>query len=78
MIKVFTKNKNGKIELTEEELTGLLDEAFKEGMDEDSHRFVYRSPLTAWPSWYPVYYTAASNTIDTDKVTISASTICKE
>ena len=31
MIKVFTKNENGKIELTEEELTKLLEEASNEG-----------------------------------------------
>ena len=31
LIKVFTKNINGKIELTEEELRKILDEAYWEG-----------------------------------------------
>lgn len=31
MIKVFTTNKNGKIELTKDELKKLLDEAYWEG-----------------------------------------------
>lgn len=34
MIKVFTKNKKGKIELTEEELDDLLKEAYDEGHTE--------------------------------------------
>lgn len=43
MIKVFTTNKDGKIELTKEELKNLLDEAYWDG-----HRaagsFTYRTP----------------------------------
>ena len=41
MIKVFTLNKNGKIELTEKELKELLDEAYWEG---------YKSNILTWPS----------------------------
>ena len=39
MIKVFTTNKDGKIELTKEELQALLDEAYWDG---------YKANCTRW------------------------------
>ena len=44
MIKVFTTNKDGKIELTKEELKSLLDEAYWDGWKANSGTFTYHSP----------------------------------
>ncbi len=44
MIKVFTTNKDGKIELTKEELKNLLDEAYWDGWKANSGTFTYHSP----------------------------------
>ena len=46
MIKVFTTNKEGKIEFTKEELKSLLDEAYWEGYRANSNSFFYSSPIT--------------------------------
>lgn len=43
MIKVFTLNENGKIELTKEELEDLLNESYWDGYN--SRLWVYESPL---------------------------------
>ena len=58
MIKVFTTNKNGKIELAKDELKSLLDEAYWEGYKSNSGLYTYRSP--AW-SPYSCSVTTASN-----------------
>lgn len=51
MVKIFTKNKNNKIEFTEEELKSLLDEVYKEGLnDGQSKNYVYVTP-----NWYSDY-----------------------
>ena len=47
MIKVFTTNKNGKIELTPDELKTILDEAYWEGYRSNSHIYTYSTP--SWP-----------------------------
>ena len=62
MIKVFTLNKNGKIELTEKELKQLLDNVYWEGYkDNNKSSWTYTTPLT-----YPYYYTTSNSiTIDT-------------
>ena len=61
MIKVFTTNKDGKIELTKEELKNLLDEAYWDG-----HRaagsFTYRTP-----NFNPYIWTCS-----TDRVTLNS------
>lgn len=44
MIKVFTTNKNGKIELTKDELKKLLDEAYWEGYRANSNTYTYHTP----------------------------------
>lgn len=44
MIKVFTTNKDGKIELSKEELKSLLDEAYWDGYRANSKMYVYNSP----------------------------------
>lgn len=58
LIKVFTKNINGKIELTEEELRKILDEAYWEGYG-DRHlggTITWTSP--EW--WKQPYYTTTT------------------
>ena len=46
MIKVFTTNKDGKIELTKDELKSLLDEAYWDGYKANSGTYTYISPYT--------------------------------
>lgn len=68
MIKVFTTNKNNKIELTKEELKELLDEAYWEGYKANSHSWTYTTPT---PSWTPYQWTTTNAVSD---ITISSST----
>lgn len=63
MIKVFTTNKNGKIELTKDELKSLLDEAYWEGYKSNSNIYTYHSPT--W-SPYSCSVTTASNSTALD------------
>lgn len=51
MIEVFTLNKNGKIELTKEELKSLLDRAYWEGRDQKDTVYCYRSPYWTPYGW---------------------------
>lgn len=62
MIKVFTLNKNGKIELTEKQLKKLLDDVYQEGYRDNKH-YTWSSPMT-YPYYYPstVYYTDSTST----------------
>ena len=54
MIKVFTTNKEGKIELTKDELKTLLDEAYWDGY-RSHNNWVYRTP-----SWSPYTWTVTN------------------
>lgn len=65
MIKVFTTNKDGKIELTKEELKNLLDEAYWDGYKANFVTYTYTSPYV-WS-----YTTANSATLSS---TINCST----
>lgn len=65
MIKVFTLNKNGKIELTEKELKQLLDNVYWEGYKDNNKSWTYTTPLT-----YPYY----STTITADSITSGLTT----
>ena len=69
MIKVFTKNENGKIELTEEELTKLLEEASNEGYElgiKNNQSIIIQQPPIIYPQptprddWY-IHWTCTSN-----------------
>lgn len=78
MIKVFTKNKNNKIELSEKELKELLDEAYWDGYRSNTSTYVYSSPLRSW--WDPYVYTTTgtsvtlSNNITTeDNITLNTT-----
>jgi len=58
MIKVFTTNKDGKIELTKDEFKSLLDEAYWEGYMANTHTYIYNTP-----NWTPYSWTVASDTV---------------
>lgn len=72
MIKVFTTNKNGKIELTVEELKNVLDEAYWEGYRNNNSSWTYNTP-----NWTPYVYTAkgASTTV-TLNTTQTSDCVC--
>ena len=55
MVKVFTTNKNGKIELTKDELKDLLDEAYWEGYKANNHIYMYQTP-----NWSPYQWTVTN------------------
>ena len=48
MIKVFTTNKDGKIELAKDELKKLLDEAYWEGYYKNHGSYTYATPTINW------------------------------
>lgn len=52
MIRVFTLNKNNKIELTKEELQKLLDESYWDGYRANDHSWTYNSPSLTVSSPY--------------------------
>ncbi len=74
MIKVFTTNKDGKIELTKDELKKLLDEAYWDGYRANNTIYTYQTPNWSSYQWSVTTtndYTiksgdATSGTIDTD------------
>ena len=68
LIKVFTKNSNGKIEITPDELKKILDEAYWEGYRSNTSSWTYNSPNVINNSPYSI-------TCDTTKATISTSNI---
>lgn len=72
MVKVFTTNKNGKIELTEKELKTLLDEVYWEGYRDNCHSWTYSTPTAkTYPYWYGTS-TPVTNITSKD-ITISTS-----
>lgn len=72
MIKIFTLNKNNKIELTEKELKALLDEAYWEGYRNGSNTtWTYTSP--SYDKWSPYYSTTCTNAT-TGTITLTSNT----
>lgn len=72
MIKVFTVNKNNKIEITKEELQKLLDEAYWDGYRANSGTWTYTTPnyTTTTPLNNPLrWVTTVSCSGDTDNTT---------
>ena len=49
MIKVFTLNEKGKIELTKNELEQLLNESYWEGYSKKTSYWTYTSPTIQYP-----------------------------
>lgn len=73
MVKVIIieKNKNGKIELTKEELQKMLDEVYTQGCSDGKRSMI----PTTYPSC-PWTVTCDSTTMPLDKVTIKGSSEC--
>ena len=77
-IKVFTKNKDGKIEFAEDELKKLLDEVYWEGYNDHPHTWTWQTP-----SWSPYVWTSgvkditvsSSITNTEETVTIPSSSV---
>lgn len=58
MVKVFTTNKNGKIEFTEKELENLLNEVWRDGYNSNTTRYWWYSPtITTGTITTPNIYT---------------------
>jgi hypothetical protein len=72
MIKVFTTNKNGKIELTKDELKALLDEAYWDGYRANNTTYVYHTPSWTPYQWSSVTSATVSNPANT-KVTLTSN-----
>ena len=70
---VIERNKNGKIELTKEELQKMLDDAYTQGYMDGKVRY----DTITYPS-YPCYVTTSNtNTISVDKVTLDETEVHK-
>ena len=68
---VIEKNKDGKIELTKEELQKMLDDAYTQGYTDGKGRY----DTITYPS-YPIWYTASNTNATTkDSVTLNASEV---
>ncbi len=65
---VIEKNKDGKIELTKEELQKMLDDAYTQGYVDGKWKY----DTITYPS-YPWYVSTNTNTISTDKVTLNGT-----
>ena len=76
MIKVFTLNKNGKIELTEKELKQLLDNVYWEGYRDNNKSWTYTTPLTTtpWTTTTPLTYPYYSTISSTGSITLGSTT----
>ena len=73
--KVFTLNKNNKIEFTEKELRRLLDEIYNDGYYDGKNSnsyYYYTTPYRPYPS-YP-YYTWCSTTSNGSTINTATST----
>ena len=73
MIKVFTLNKNGKIELTEKELKKLLDDAYWEGYRDNTHTWTYTTPNWQPYTWYSTTCASSGNAATSKTITLTSS-----
>lgn len=68
---VIEKSKDGKIELTKDELKKMLDDAYNKGYSDGRARW----DTITYPS-YPIWCTSSnSNTIASDKITLNANDV---
>lgn len=70
---IVEKNREGKIELTKDELQKMLDDAYHQGYADGNNKY---STIT-YPS-YPVWYSTAKTdevTIGSDKITVGSDTL---
>ena len=75
MIKVFTTNKDGKIELTKEELKALLDEAYWDGYKANDGVYIFKIPYIYDPFKITCNTDSGSCTITLNSDTITGGTI---
>ena len=68
---IIEKNKDGKIELTKEELQKMLDDAYSQGYADGRVRY---DTITypSYPNWWTTVTCSGSdsNTVSTDKITL--------
>ena len=70
MIKVFTLNKNGKIELTKKELEQLLNESYWEGYKNNNNNYwTYTSPTYKQSTSTPYTISTTTNPISSSNST---------
>ena len=69
MVKVFTLNKNNKIEFTKEELQALLNQSFWEGYYKNNHTYTYTSPWITCNTVGSPVTTATNKTITSGTIT---------
>ena len=67
MIKVFTTNLVGKIELTKDELKALLDEAYWDGYRANGH-YIYTTPTWPWTGMPIITCNGTGTTISADDI----------
>lgn len=74
MVKVFTLNENGKIEITKEELERMLDESYWDGFWARYRSWTYESPNPIKITWDNPYVQNTPFTINTtsSNMTINA------
>lgn len=75
MVKVFTLNENGKIEITKEELERMLDESYWDGFWARYRSWTYESPnpiKITWDSPYGVQNTPFTINTTSSNLTIKA------
>ena len=75
MVKVFELNKNGKIELTKDELQKLLNCAYWQGYN-NKNVWTYTTPNYNTSTWYEFTdnpYTIKANDINSNSITIKGN-----
>lgn len=77
--KVFTKNKDGKIEFTESELKRLLDEIYDDGYNDGKKKCTYTYTTPYRYPYIPYYYTTCNGSnitagSSTESYTLSTAT----
>ena len=73
MIKVFTLNKNGKIELTKKELEQLLNESYWEGYRNNNNYWTYTSPTPCKWCSNTLYNTTTGSISSSDSITVKTN-----
>ena len=68
---IIEKNKDGKIELTKEELQKMLDDAYTQGYTDRKGRY----DTITYPSHPWCVSTSTTNVIDKDKVTLNGTEV---
>ena len=73
MVKVFTPNKNGKIEFTKEELEALLNEVWQDGYS-SNRQYLWASPTVVNVPHLPTTITCDSITASGEPPTVTLAT----